>query len=258
MDRDDRTVNILGLKAHKVDMDDAVCRVREMLADGQVHQVVTLNAEMAMLAQGDPALARIINCADLVVPDGVGVVWASRVLGNPLPGRVAGFDLMLELLACAERERWSVFLLGAAPGVAEEAASRLRARLPGLLVAGTHHGYLTEADDPAVVEKLNATGAQLVFVAMGAPRQDKWIARNKSSLRPSICIGVGGSFDVLAGKVSRAPRWIGNAGLEWLYRLVLQPRRIVRMMALPRFVFRVFAAKYAKRGGLRFHSDPYQ
>ncbi|MEW6228433.1 MAG: WecB/TagA/CpsF family glycosyltransferase [Bacillota bacterium] len=249
-DRDGRFLSILGLRVHKVDMDGAVRRVREMLADGRAHQVVTLNAEMAMMAQGDPELACIINCADLVVPDGAGVVWASRVLGNPLPGRVAGFDLMLELLACAERERWPVFLLGGAPGVAEEAASRLRARLPGLLVAGTHHGYLTEADDPVVVEKLNATDARLVFVAMGAPRQDKWIARNKSSLRPSICIGVGGSFDVLAGRVSRAPKWIGNAGLEWLYRLVRQPRRIVRVAALPRFVLRILVARHAKRGNL--------
>lgn len=247
-DRDHRSISILGLRVDKVDMDDAVRRVSEMSADGRVHQVVTLNAEMAMVAQGNPELARIINRADLVIPDGVGIVWASRVLGDPVPGRVAGFDLMLELLVRAEQEGWPAFLLGGAPGVAEEAASRLKARLPGLLVAGAHHGYFAEADDPAIVKKINTTGARLVFVAMGAPRQDKWIARNKSSLRPSICIGVGGSFDVLAGRVSRAPGWVRNVGLEWLYRLVRQPRRIGRMMALPGFVLRVFVARYAKRG----------
>lgn len=241
-------VRILGLRVHKVAMHEAVRRVGEMVGDDRAHQVVTLNAELAMLAQSDPELVDIINRADLVVPDGAGVVWAARVLESPLPERVAGFDLMLELIVCAEHEGWPVFLLGAAPGVAGEAASRIRAKLPRLRVAGTHRGYFAEEDDPAIVEKINASGARLVFVAMGAPRQDRWIARNKAGLRPSVCIGVGGSFDVLAGRASRAPRWVGNAGLEWLYRLVRQPKRLMRMMALPKFAFKVLVSRHTRRG----------
>lgn len=240
-------MEILGLTVDCVDMAGAVRRVRGMLEGGRAWQVVTLNSEMAMMAQRDRGLAAIISGADLVVPDGAGVVWASRVLGQPLPGRVAGFDLMQELVACAGREGWPVFLLGAAPGVAEEAAARLEERVPGLRIAGTHHGFFGDADEPALVEEINASGARLVFVAMGAPRQDRWIARNRARLRPSVCIGVGGSLDVLAGRATRAPKWVGDMGLEWLYRLVREPRRFVRMLALPGFVLRVLVVKLAKR-----------
>ncbi|MDK2930973.1 MAG: N-acetylglucosaminyldiphosphoundecaprenol N-acetyl-beta-D-mannosaminyltransferase [Bacillota bacterium] len=241
-------VEILGLRVHKVDMAEAVRRVRDMLvADDRAHQVVTLNSEMAMRAQCDRDLAFIINDADLVVPDGAGVVWASRVLGTPLPARVAGFDLMQELIACAGAEGWPVFLLGAAPGVADEAAARLTVRVPGLRIAGIHHGFFGDRDEQGIVEKINASGARLVFVAMGAPRQDRWIARNRARLRPSVCIGVGGSLDVLAGRVSRAPKWMGEMGFEWLYRLVREPRRFVRMLALPKFMLRVFAEKFSRR-----------
>lgn len=240
------SVDILGLRVHGVDMAGAVSRVREMLlADDRAHQVVTLNSEMAMIARHDRDLAAIINGADLVVPDGAGVVWASRVLGRPLPARVAGFDLMQELVACAAAEDWPVFLLGAAPGVAEEAAARLAARLPGLRIAGTHHGFFRDQDEQAVVERINASGARLVFVAMGAPRQDRWTAGNRGRLRPSVCIGVGGSLDVLAGRASRAPKWMGEMGFEWLYRLVREPRRFVRMLALPRFMLQVLAERFA-------------
>ncbi|MGE5587900.1 MAG: WecB/TagA/CpsF family glycosyltransferase [Clostridia bacterium] len=240
-------VEILGLRVHKVDMAEAVRRVRQMLAaNDRTHQVVTLNSEMAMLAQKDRDLASIINEADLVVPDGAGVVWASRVLGAPLPERVAGFDLLLEVAGCAGAEGWPVFLLGAAPGVADEAAAGLAARVPRLRVAGTHHGFFGERDERDIVDKIAASGARLVFVAMGAPRQDRWIARNKAHLPPSVCIGVGGSLDVLAGRVSRAPKWIGEMGFEWLYRLVREPRRFSRMLALPRFMARVVAERLSR------------
>ncbi len=245
---DRKAASILGLRVHAVDMTGAVHCVREMVTRGGAHQVVTLNAEMAMLAQRNRQLAEVINHADLVVADGAGIVWASRMLGHPLPGRVAGLDLMVELLRCAEREAWPVFLLGAAPGVADEAASRLRGTHPGIAIAGTHHGFFSEADSRGIAEKVRASGARLVFVAMGSPRQDTWIARNRLNLPSSVCLGVGGSLDVLAGRVRRAPRWAGDAGIEWLYRLVREPRRLPRMLALPRFVARVLVARYVKPG----------
>jgi len=241
------TVNVLGLRIHRVDMAGAVQRVRDMVTAGdRVYQVVTLNSEMAMMAQRDAELAAIVNSADLVVPDGAGVVWASRILGSALPARVAGFDLMQELVKCAAEEGWPVFLLGASPGVAEEAAARLSARLPGLRIAGTHHGFFGDRDEDWVAERVRQSRAKLVFVAMGAPRQDKWIARNRARLGPSVCLGVGGSLDVLAGRVSRAPDWMGRMGLEWLYRLLQQPRRFVRVLALPRFVIRVLGERLSR------------
>ncbi len=232
---------ILGLNVHRVDMDGAVACVLGLVRSGGTRQVVTLNAEMAVRAAADPAFAEIVNRADLVVPDGIGVVWAARVLGEPVPGRVAGFDLMQELVAVAEREGWPVFLLGAAPGVAESAAACLVARLPRLKLAGVHHGYFSESQGPDVAAMVRASGARLVFVAMGSPRQETWIARNAQRLGDCVCMGVGGSLDVLAGKASRAPAWVRRAGLEWLYRVASQPARLRRALALPRFVWLVLA-----------------
>ena len=236
-------VSILGLPVDKVDMPEAVSRVEELVARDRTCQVVTLNSEIAMMAQEDAELRDVICEADLVVPDGVGVVWASRVLGFPLPQRVAGFDLMQELLICAAKNNRSVFFLGAEPGVAQEAAECAKRRVPGLIVAGTRDGFFDEGEESAVIDEVNLSGARLLFVGMGAPRQDFWIARNKTRIKGAVCIGVGGSFDVLAGKVKRAPDWMGQCGLEWLYRLVCQPSRFVRMLALPRFVVRVLREK---------------
>jgi len=232
-------INILGLPVDRVDMAGAVARVREFVSANRTCQIVTLNSEIAMTAQENSELAEVICQADLVVPDGAGIVWASRVLGCSLPERVAGFDLMQELLVCAAGHHWPVFFLGAEPGVAEEAAKCAKRGLPGLIVVGTHHGFFDEEEEALVIKEINAPKARLVFVGMGAPRQDFWIARNKRNISEATCIGVGGSFNVLAGKVKRAPDWMGRCGLEWLFRLACQPTRFVRMLALPRFVVRV-------------------
>ncbi|HHX27119.1 MAG TPA: WecB/TagA/CpsF family glycosyltransferase [Firmicutes bacterium] len=236
-------VSILGLPVDRVDMAGAVARVRKLVSENRTCQIVTLNSEIAMTAQENSELAEVICKADLVVPDGAGIVWASRVLGGALPERVAGFDLMQELLACAAEHHWPVFFLGAEPGVAEEAAECGRRRLPGLIVAGTHHGFFDEEEEASVIEEINSTKPRLVFVGMGAPRQDFWIARNKRNILAATCIGVGGSFNVMAGRVKRAPDWMGRCGLEWLFRLACQPTRFVRMLALPRFVLRVIGER---------------
>lgn len=217
-----------------------------MVAAGGAHQVVTLNAEMAVLATHDADFGAVVRAADMVVPDGAGVVWAAKVLGRRLLARVAGYDLMLGIAGLAAERGESVFLLGGKPGIADMAGEALRARYPGLRMAGTHHGYFAEDESHAIVDAVKRSGATYLFVALGAPKQEKWIAEHKAALLSSgvrVCMGVGGSLDVLAGVVARAPDWIGRMGLEWLYRLVTQPRRARRMFALPRFVYAVLLAR---------------
>ncbi len=218
-------------------MRDAVERIESLMATSasEMNHVVTANSEMVMMARERPDFARILERATLVVPDGIGVVWAARLLGDYLPERVAGIDLMDQVLArCAERG-WRPFLLGAAPGVAEQAAAVLRQRYPGLEIAGVHHGYFEPADEAAVLDRIKSASPDLLLVAMGAPRQEYWIARHRHQLSVGVAAGVGGSLDVWAGHVTRAPRWMRDAGLEWAYRLIRQPRRLLRMTALPRF-----------------------
>lgn len=239
-------VSILGLPVDRVDMAGAVMRIRDFISENRTCQVVTLNSEIAMAAQENQELKDVVCQADLVVPDGAGIVWASRVLGDRLPERVAGFDLMQELLVCAANHKWPVYFLGAEPGIADLAAERVKRRLPGLILAGTHHGFFNEDEESSIMEEMNSRKARIIFVGMGAPRQDFWIARNKKSISAAVCIGVGGSFNVLAGKVKRAPDWMGRLGLEWLYCLVCEPTRFFRMMALPRFVIRVLGERLTK------------
>lgn len=202
-------------------------------------QVVTLNPEIVMAARADPALRALIAGADLVVPDGVGVVWVLRRAGWRAARRITGVDLLVALAGRAAAGGWRLFLLGAAPGVAEEAARRLAARFAGLAIAGTYAGASGAALDERQSALIRASRADLVFVAFGAPAQERWIARNRGRLGAAVAIGVGGAFDLLAGQVPRAPRWMRQDGLEWAYRLWRQPWRWRRMLALPRFALAV-------------------
>lgn len=189
-----------------------------------------------MYAQRDSRYRDAVNGADLVVADTVGIVWASRVLKHPLAGRVAGIELVERL---CDTLPYSVYLLGAAQGVAADAGAALQSRHSRLQVAGTHHGYFADAEAAAVVEAVRSSGARLVLVALGFPRQEFWIRDNLAQLGNAVCIGVGGAFDVWAGRVQRAPEAWRRAGLEWLYRLIREPRRLGRQLALPAFAIRV-------------------
>lgn len=253
------TVSILGVAVDRVDMSSAASRISEMIAAHReaaasgaplppVGHVITANTEMVMMARGNPALAEVFAAASLVVPDGIGLVWAAGVFGDPLPERVAGIDLMEEVLAACTRHGWRPFLLGAAPGVAEEAGRLLQRRYPDLEMAGWHHGYFEPGQTADILACIEASEADLLLVALGAPRQEEWIAAHRRLLRVPVAIGVGGSLDVWAGHAPRAPRWWREAGLEWLYRLLRQPRRAVRMLALPRFAATVFWTRWQKRG----------
>jgi len=240
-----KKAKILGVKIDHVTMEQAVSRITEMIAQPKPHLVVTANSEMVMMANDDPLLYEIIERADLVVPDGIGVIWASRLLNNALPQRVPGIELMQSLLAESAVHQWRIFLLGAEPGIADQAAQAIRESYPGVNIVGTYHGYFKQnpTEQQHVISMIKASRPDILFIALGVPKQEKWAAAHLGRLGVPVAMGVGGSFQIFAGTVQRAPLWMRRSGLEWLYRLIKQPWRIKRMLILPRFVFWVFFEK---------------
>lgn len=215
----------------------------QRIASKKPAMLITANAEIVMMGQKDQEFFHILATADLVIPDGAGVVWAGRHLGYAVPERVAGCDLVAHLFEQAAVMGWSVFLLGGAPGVAESVADKMQALYPALRVCGARDGYFSPAEEPALVAEIQQQQPDVLFVALGVPRQEKWLQQHRDMLRTQLAIGVGGTFDVLAGTVERAPLWMQRYNLEWLYRLYKQPERFGRMLALPAFVWRVLRAK---------------
>ncbi|BAS28771.1 WecB/TagA/CpsF family glycosyltransferase [Limnochorda pilosa] len=254
-----RRFHVLGVPVDPVTLEQATAIVAgwcqgPMQEGGR--QVVTCNPELAMHAQapgeGGEALRAVLARADLTLADGVGLVWGARFLGHALPGRVAGADLAERLCGEAARYGWRLFLWGGEPGVAQSAAARLRERWPGLQVVGTEHGYLREGEEAAALERLRQAQPHLVLVGLGAPRQELWIDRLRATGEAAsparVMLGVGGVLDVWAGRKPRAPGWVQWLGLEWLYRTVLEPRRLRRLVALPRFVAAVLAERLRGEG----------
>jgi N-acetylglucosaminyldiphosphoundecaprenol N-acetyl-beta-D-mannosaminyltransferase len=219
-----------------VTADGAIERVIALVARRTPHLVVTANVEMVMAARRAPDLHEILARAALVVADGVGVLWGSRQLGRALPERVPGIDLAARLCGEASRRGWRVYLLGGAPGVAAAAAAQLREWYPGISVVGTANGYFDSAEDREVVSTIRAASPTLLLAGLGAPRQERWLSRHLESLGVPIVMGVGGTLDVWAGRARRAPRAVQALGLEWCYRLIRQPRRFGRQLAIPRFI----------------------
>lgn len=238
--RTDSRLKILGVPVDAITYSGWMVRIGEWIraGDGARH-VCTVNPEFIMIAQGDPIFFNILNRADICVPDGIGLLWASRHLGAPLPERVTGSDGLPLIARHAAQEGWKLYLLGAAEGVAERAAGILREQHPKLLIAGVYGGSPDEAEEDEIVSRINASGADILLVAYGAPQQDLWIARNLPRLEVAMAMGIGGSLDFIAGVVPRAPHWMRARGLEWLYRLLRQPWRLRRMLRLPRFVIAV-------------------
>lgn len=236
-----RCVRVLGVRVDCLDMDQAVAWIAAAIeAGGPCRQVATINPEFVMLAQRDREFAAILDASDLATADGSGVLWAVRRGGCPDTSKVTGTDLLPRLAAlCAERG-WRPFFLGAMPGVAEVAAEQLAAAYPGFAVAGTHAGTPAAGGDEEALRRIRDTGADLLLVAYGHPRQERWIARNRDRLPVAVAIGVGGAFDFAAGRVRRAPLWMRRLHLEWLYRLIIQPWRARRMLALPAFALAVW------------------
>jgi N-acetylglucosaminyldiphosphoundecaprenol N-acetyl-beta-D-mannosaminyltransferase len=235
-----KRVVILGVAIDDVLMDEAIAAVARFIDEGGPHQIVTVNPEFVMEARRNRAFRRVLAAADLATPDGFGIILAARWRGTPLRGRVTGIDLTERIAAEAARRGWSLFLLGAAPGVAERAAAALQRANPGLRIAGCYAGSPRPADEPPIRERIIAARPDVLLVAYGHPAQDLWIARNQPLLRVPVAIGVGGTFDELAGVVPRAPALVQRLGLKWLYRLIVQPWRWRRIMtAAPLFLWTV-------------------
>ncbi len=243
----DRIINILGIPIHDITYIETLDLIRQFIAEGGAHQICTVNPEFIMAAQRDADFRAILHAADLCAPDGVGLLWASRLLGKPLRERVAGSDLVPLIAAEAAARQWRIFFLGAQEGIAAKAASILKSRFPELIVAGVWAGSPRPQADELAAAKISAANPHILFVAYGAPTQDKWIARNRDRLNAPVMIGVGGAFDFIAGAAVRAPRWLQRLGLEWLHRLIRQPWRWRRMLSLPRFAIKVLLQAWSSK-----------
>lgn len=230
-------INILGVNVDKVGMNEALEKAKEMLDTDGLSVIYTPNSEIILYASEQEKFCDVINSADLVIPDGIGVVYGSRILKNPLPERVAGYDLSCKILEYLGQTKKSVYLFGAKPGVAESAAKNLESKYPGIVIAGCHDGYFK--DDAPIIEDINSKNPDFLMVCLGFPKQENWIKANRDKLNARLAIGAGGCLDVFAGTVMRAPQFYCDHGIEWLYRLIKQPSRFVRMLALPKFGFKV-------------------
>ena len=230
-------IDVLGVGFDNLTLKEAVEAGMDLVRAPGAHYVVTPNPEIVEVCREDPAVMDIVNRADLVLADGIGVIKGAAMLGTPLKGKVPGIEFAAGLLGKLAKEGRSVYLLGAKPGVAELAGKRLSGQYPGLKLAGTHDGYFQE--DAPIVEDIRASGADVVLVCLGAPKQEKWMAKNGADTGAHLLCGLGGSLDVFAGVVERAPKFWCDHGLEWLYRLLKEPRRAGRMMKLPLFLVHV-------------------
>lgn len=237
-------IRILGVRVDEITMEQTVAAVERFIAAFRHHeaaseqrpaQIVTINPEGIWLARGDAAFAEAIERAALVTPDGNGVLWAARQQGTPLPERVTGIDLTYRLAEQAARQGWSVYLLGAKEGIAKAAAARLTEQYPGLTVAGIENGYFRDREQQ-VIEQIAAAAPDILLAALGMPFQEKWLFAHAAELNCGVAIGIGGSFDVISGQVRRAPALLQKLRLEWLWRLLADPKRWRRYLVIPRFM----------------------
>lgn len=244
-----RRIRILNIPVDMVEYPAAMEILKKLMSTEGCSQIVTPNSEIIVNAAKDKELKEIIEQADLVIPDGIGLVYASRIMGMPLKERVTGIDFLSAILGYLEETEQSIFFLGSkpgdgsTPGIAEQAAVKIKEKYTNLKIAGIHHGYFKEADEEALVKKINESGADFLCAALGSPKQEKFVFQNRKQLKVKAAIGVGGSLDVWAGTLKRAPEFYRNHGLEWLYRFIQQPSRYKRMAALPLFMIKVLLSK---------------
>jgi N-acetylglucosaminyldiphosphoundecaprenol N-acetyl-beta-D-mannosaminyltransferase len=251
------TVNILGVKVHALTNAQTLALIESYIAAGQPRQLVTVNPEFVVEAQHDAEFRRILNHAAMALPDGVGLLKAARFLSQtPLPERVSGSDLVVKLAELSHQKGYRIYFLGAREGVAEKAIANLKVRYPNLQVAGVYAGSPQPEENEAITQRIFPTRPDILLVAYGAPQQDKWIARNLEQLQIPVCIGVGGSFDFIAGITPRAPLWVQRLGLEWFHRLLTQPWRWRRIWnAVVRFSWLVVRQRLANRSQLHPPTD---
>lgn len=238
-----KTVTILGVNFNNVNLSNAVDIAMDKIRNDEKGYVVTPNSEIAYLCQDDDKLMHAVNNASLILPDGIGVIHAAKILGTPLSGKVAGVDFAAELMRAMASEGKSLYLIGAKPGVAEKAAQNLKKKYPGLIVTGYRDGYFKSAEE--AVSSINAVGkTDVVFVCLGAPKQEFFMQQELQNINATLLCGLGGSLDVFAGIVQRAPDIFIKLGLEWFYRLIKEPQRAGRMMKLPLFILSAIKIRF--------------
>jgi N-acetylglucosaminyldiphosphoundecaprenol N-acetyl-beta-D-mannosaminyltransferase len=246
------SVHILGCPVTRLDLDGFVARIDGFIASRKPHYVAVVNAAKLVKMRSDKELEESVLAADLIGADGVPVVWATKLFGTPLPGRVNGTDLMYRLLERANEKRYRVFFFGAKEEVLGQVLEVVRKDYPGVQIAGFQHGYFTPAEEPSVVEKIRIAEPDILLIAFGTPKKELWVKRYFSAMGVPVIHGVGGSFDVLAGVIPRAPLWMQKAGLEWLFRLCQEPRRMWRryLATNTQFVLLVAREWLVDRAGL--------
>lgn len=232
-------VNVLGVKIDKVTIESATDRILEMIKESGNHAVFTPNSEIIYMAYKDTDFCNLLNSADMLTADGIGVVYASKILQNPVPERAGGFDIACRVIEKIAETGDRLYLFGGKPGIAETASEKLTEKYPFLNIVGTRNGYFSPEENDAIISDINESGADIVFVCLGAPMQEKWIYQNRDKLSCHVMMGIGGSLDVFAGDAERAPLKWQKLGLEWLYRLIKEPKRFPRMLALPKFALTV-------------------
>ncbi len=238
-----KKINLFGVQIDNINYKNAILKIDEFIMSKRPHIVFTPNPEIIIAAQKDEELRSVLNDANLAIPDGIGIVIVSRLLNNPVQERVTGIDLMIKMLDLAKENRYKVFLLGSAPGVAKEAA----ARLVGVNVVGVHDGYFKEEDDDTIIKMIKSTSPDMLFVGLGAPRQEKWLHRNFKNLGVPVSMVIGGSMDVISGRVARSPEIFIKLNLEWLYRLFIDPKRWRRQLKLVVFLFMGLKERFKKK-----------
>lgn len=238
-----KPVIIMGVPVHPVTNDEISGQLKKMMGKTKTHSVMTPNPEMVMLANKNPKLMTALSNADLVIPDGIGLILASKIKKIGLKERVTGIDTMGKALQICHENHFRIFLLGGKPGRAEKAIANIIAKYPGIKAAGCYHGYFNEDENEKIINLINEDDPHIIFVCLGSPRQEIWIHENRKKLLCRIAMGAGGSVDVYAGEVKRAPGIYQKYGMEWLYRLLQEPSRIRRMSALPLFLWKSFWMK---------------
>lgn len=246
-----KNIKIFGTRVDKVTLEKAVETVEEFLQGDRLKTIYTPNTEIIMAAKEDEDLKEILNNGDMIIPDGIGLIYASKIKKKPLPERVTGFDLSMKMIKLANRNEYSIFLLGGEEGIAKKAGETIIKNNPNVKIAGYNNGYFKGAhiglegheEELEVLDKINKANPDILFVGFGAPKQEKWIDLYKHRLNCKVAIGNGGTMDILAGKVKRAPEIYQKLGLEWFYRLIKEPSRIKRQVVLPRFMLKIIFGK---------------
>lgn len=239
----EKCVKIMGVRIDKVNMEEAFNKFLSLSNRNSTSAIYTPNTEMVMMAKKDPAFKDVLSRGDLVVPDGIGLIHASRIHHLGLIERVTGYDLMTRILKYCNSTKKSIYIVGSKPGVSEEACENIKKAYPDIVIAGSHHGYFDESEELKVIDRINDVKPDVLFVGFGAPKQEIWIDKHRKILNTPIAMGIGGCIDVWAGTVKRAPKFFQKLGLEWFYRLMKEPSRLGRMMSIPFFLFKVFMTK---------------